>query len=125
MSEPTTIQLMERRHGSLDGLQAGTDIFLHDGGGDFEGHYVLDDHAGGGDRADVGAFVGRRLRKLGCHVDGWPASGQGTDRLLGGADDNRLAVGCSALDASRVIRRPPKAEAPIGLRMVRLKIVWV
>ena len=94
-------------------LEAGADVFLDDGRGDLEGDDVLDDHAGGRDGADVGAFVGGGLGGLGGHVDRRPARGQRADRLLGGADDDRLAVGRSALDTAGVVGRPAEAEAAI------------
>ena len=90
-------------------------------GGDLEGDDVLDDHAGGGDGADVGAFVGGGLGRLGRHVDRRPARRQGADRLLGGADDDRLAVGRPALDPAGVVGRPAEAEAAVVGRRGRAR----
>src|SRR4051794_5663337 len=95
----------------FDGGEAGADVLFDDGGCDFEGDDVLDDDAGGGDGADVGAFVGGGLGGLGRHVNRRPAGRQGADRLLGGADDDRFAVGGPALDAASVVGRASEAES--------------
>src|SRR3954447_23511422 len=104
---------MDRVMGGLDGGEAGADVLLDDRGGDLEGDDVLDDDAGRGDGADVGAFVGGGLGGLGRHVDGGPAGRQGADRLLGGADDDRLAVGGPPLDPAGVVGRAAESEAAV------------
>src|SRR5438067_13060736 len=108
-----TGQFVDCLDSGLDRGETGADVLLDHGGGDLEGDDVLDDDAGRGDGADVGAFVGGGLGGLGRHVDGGTAGRERADRLLGGADDDRLAVGGPPLDPAGVVGRAAEAEPAI------------
>src|SRR5512144_758109 len=104
---------MNRIMRRLDRAEARSHVFLDDGGGDLEGDDILDDDAGGGDGADIGALVGGGLGGLGGHVDRLAPSGERADRLLRGPDDDRLAVGGPTLDAPGVVGWTPESEPAI------------
>ena len=93
--------------------------------GDFKGHDVLDDHAGGRHGADVAPFVAGLFRLLGRQVDRLQRFAQRADRLLGGADHQRLAVGHARLQPAGIVRGADVAQVRLlGLcRVVMNRVV--
>ena len=68
-------------------------------------HHGLDDDAGGGHRAHVGALVDRDGLVAGGHVDGGQRARHRGDRLHRGAHPQRLAVGHAALETAGAVGR--------------------
>ncbi len=86
---------------------------LEHGAGEDDGHHRLADDAGGGHRADVGAFVVGLDRLAGVQVHGGQRAGERGDRLEGAAHDDGLAVGHPAFEAAGAVRLPaPGAAVP-------------
>ena len=74
-----------------------------EGAGDGEGDHGFGGYSGGGDYADVGAFVGGLGDLAGFEGDRGEGAAEGGDGLEVAADDEVFAVGDAALEAPGVV----------------------
>src|SRR6188474_1352968 len=88
---------------ATDLVDAVTAELLEEGVHEHDGHHRFPDHARGGYRTDVAALDHRFHRFPGVEIDGPERLPEGRDRLHGGADHHRLAVGDAAFEPARAV----------------------